>query len=59
MKSIFVGLVIIFGVFLVADFIYTTDNYCEVNTGIEVKNANCGLIKEQFDIDINLFGRYW
>ena len=59
MKNIFIGCLIIIGIFLVIDFVYTTKNTCTVNTGTRIDNVSCGLIKKEFDIDINLFGRYW
>ena len=61
MKAIFIGLIIIFVVFLVIDFIYTEKNICviEENSGYTKTEVKCGIIKNQFDIDINLFDRYW
>ncbi len=61
MKNIFIGILIVIVVFLIIDFIYTEKNTCIVagNTGWVQREAKCGIIKNQFDIDINLFGRYW
>ena len=58
MKDIFIGIIIIFVVFVIIDFIYTEKNTCVVNESGLVE-AKCGFIKEQFDIDITLFNRYW
>ncbi len=61
MKDIFVGLVIIFVGFLIIDFIYTETNTCAVATcqNCTSEEVKCGIIKKQFDINIDLFGRYW
>ena len=61
MKDIFIGLVIIAEAYLVIDFIYTEKNTCVVQecSGCAIEEAKCGFIKNQFDININLFGRYW
>ncbi len=60
MKDIAVGLVIIFVCFLIGDFIYTEKNTCPKQAVIgEAQAYKCGLIKKQFDINIDLFGRYW
>ncbi len=55
MKDIAIGLVIIIVCFLVIDFIYTEKNVCNKET-IEYK---CGVLKKQFNINIDIFGRYW
>lgn len=60
MRDIFIGLLICLACFLVADFIYTEKNTCTVGvSGYTDKEYKCGLIKKQFDINIDLFGRYW
>ena len=59
MKNVLIGCIIILGIFIVIDYIYTTKNSCTVNTGSSIENVGCGIIKNSFDIDINLFGRYW
>lgn len=60
MKDILIGLVIILVCFLVGDFIYTEKNVCTKSLAIgNGQEYKCGFIKKQFDINIDLFGRYW
>lgn len=60
MKDILIGLVIIFACFLIGDFIYTEKNTCTKKASIgESQEYKCGFIKKQFDINIDLFDRYW
>ncbi len=60
MRDILVGLLILVVCFLIGDFIYTEKNTCQVNNnGFAVKERKCGLIKKQFDINIDIFGRLW
>ena len=56
MRDILIGLLIILGVFLIGDFIYSNNNVCKVEYNQTVK---CGFLKKQLDIDVNLFNRYW
>lgn len=60
MKDILIGFIIIIACFLVADFIYSEKNTCSKTlvsgTTTEYK---CGLIKKQFNIDIDFLDRYW
>lgn len=60
MKDILVGIVIILGVFLIGDLIYSEQNTC-VRSEIEHLGefCKCGLLKNQFDISIYIFDRYW
>ena len=55
MKNVLIGCIIILGIFIVIDYIYTTKNSCTVNVGSSIENVGCGIIKNSFDIDINLF----
>lgn len=60
MRDIAIGIVILVVCFLVGDFLYSEKNYCDVgDQGYVGVEAKCGIIKKNFDIDINLFGRYW
>lgn len=61
MRDIFIGLCIIAVAFLVIDFIYTEKNSCVVQTcsTCPKTEAKCGIIKKQFDINIDIFDRYW
>lgn len=60
MKDIVIGLIICLVCFLVVDFIYTEKNTCMVGqNGYYTKEYKCGLIKKQFDINIDIFDRYW
>ena len=61
MKDILIGLIIILVAFLIIDMIYTEKNTCLIteNNGYTITEVKCGIIKDQLNIDINLFGRYW
>ena len=56
MRDVLIGIVIIFAVFLVGDFIYSNNHVCNVGYG---ETKKCGILKNQLDIDIELFDRYW
>ena len=60
MKDVLIGFLIIVGVFLIGDFIYSEKNYCEFTTTMKTKEEmKCGLLKKQFDLDIHFFNRLW
>ena len=60
MKDILIGIIIIFVVFLIGDFIYAEKNTCIRNEKEHIGEfCKCGLIKNQFDINIYIFDRYW
>lgn len=59
MKDILIGMIIIIVAFLIIDFIYTEKNTCVISDGFGKTEEKCGIIKKQFNIDINLFDRYW
>lgn len=56
MRDIIIGLLIILGIFLLVDFLYSNNNVCKVEYD---KTVKCGILKKELDIDINLFDRYW
>lgn len=60
MKDILIGFIIILACFLVADFIYSEKNICtKTFVGGGTEEYKCGLIKKQFNIDIDFLDRYW
>ena len=59
MRDILIGLVIIVVAFIIIDFLYTEKNTCTIEENHITTEAKCGVIKEQLNIDINLFDRYW
>ncbi len=60
MKDIMVGIIILIAGFFIIDFIYTEKNTCDVSkSSYSNETAKCGLLKKQFDLDVNVFGRYW
>jgi len=59
MKDIAVGIVIILVCFLIIDFLYTEKNTCDVGKVGYNESAKCGFVKEQFNVDIKILGRYW
>lgn len=59
MKDIIIGLIVCLVCFFLVDFLYTTKHTCTITDSYGKKEYNCGFIKEQFDIDINLFDRLW
>ena len=56
MRDALIGVIIMLVVGIVADFIYTEKNKCVVGYGETYK---CGFLKEQMNIDLKLFDRYW
>ena len=56
MRDILVGILIILGVFLLVDLLYSNNHVCKVEFG---QTAKCGIIKNELDVDIKLFNRYW
>lgn len=60
MKDILTGFAIILAVFFVGDLIYSEQNTCVRNENGHIGEfCKCGLLKNQFDINIYLFDRYW
>lgn len=61
MRDIFIGLVIILVCFLLIDFISTEKNTCEKveYNGAKSENYKCGILKNNLDLEIDLFNRYW
>ncbi len=60
MKSALIGVIIIFGISIIGDFIYTEKNYCNLNTNMGVtEQCKCGFLKKQFNIEIYFFDRLW
>ena len=59
MRDIVVGLAIIFGIFLLVDFITTEKNSCVVTRDLGTQEYKCGILYKELDIKIDLFDRYW
>ncbi len=60
MKDIIIGIVILLLGFILIDFFYTEKNTCDISTnGYANKPVKCGLLKKQFDLNIELLDRYW
>ena len=59
MKDIIIGIILIIVIFIGIDFFYSNKHICTKTTPFAVENIKCGIIKNELDIEIELFDRYW